>query len=849
MSETLTFQLDGLSCGHCVKRVKEVLEQRSDVTTAEVTLEQAVVTGTASASELIRDIEQAGYHASQQPGNRDPKPEPLTATDPVPDGLAAEKKRPASPDEDNPQTVQLLIDGMSCASCVSRVEKALNQVAHVRQARVNLADRSALVSGPADPQALLKAVSDAGYQGIVISDDNQRREQQQQTSRQHFIRYSWQSAVALLTGIPVMIWGMSSGNMMLTADNRLTWQLIGLLTLLVMIIAGGHFYRSAWKSLSNRSATMDTLVALGTAVAWAYSAAVVLFPDSFPEPARHLYFEASTMIIGLINLGHALEQRARQHSSQALEKLLDLTPPQATVLKDDGEVSLPVSQIQPGMRLRLRAGDRVPVDGIIDAGQGLIDESMLTGEAWPQQKTTDDKVSAGTLVCDGTLSFRATATGQNTALARIISLVRNAQSSKPKIGQLADRISSVFVPVVILIALFSGLVWYLAGPAPQFAYSMVVITTVLIIACPCALGLATPMSIIAGVGRAAEAGILVKDADALQQASSADTVVFDKTGTLTTGQPAVTLITTFNGFSEQQILGYAAGLEEHSAHPLATAIKNRAAGTEFQPVSQLTTLAGKGLSAASGSHPLLLGNQRLLTEAAVDITAAENSLKNAGQQGETPVLLAIDGQLAAVIAVSDPLRPEAAGVISLLKKRGYKVVMLTGDRQKTAQVIADRAGISEVIAEVLPEEKALAIKTLQQAGHRVAMVGDGINDAPALACADTSIAIGGGSDIAIETASMALMRKDLQAVADGLMISVATLRNMKQNLAGAFVYNCLGIPVAAGVLYPLTGTLLNPVIAGAAMALSSVTVVTNANRLLRYRLPQQNKLSLNGGND
>ena len=357
------------------------------------------------------------------------------------------------------------------------------------------------------------------------------------------------------------------------------------------------------------------------------------------------------------------------------------------------------------------------------------------------------------------------------------------------------------------------------------------------------------MSVMAGRGRAGKVGRQVKSADSLQQASSADTVVLDRTGTLTTGQPAVTLITTFNGFSEQQILGYAAGLEEHSAHPLATAIKNRAAGTEFQPVSQLTTLAGKGLSAASGSHPLLLGNQRLLTEAAVDITAAENSLKNAGQQGETPVLLAIDGQLAAVIAVSDPLRPEAAGVISLLKKRGYKVVMLTGDRQKTAQVIADRAGISEVIAEVLPEEKALAIKTLQQAGHRVAMVGDGINDAPALACADTSIAIGGGSDIAIETASMALMRKDLQAVADGLMISVATLRNMKQNLAGAFVYNCLGIPVAAGVLYPLTGTLLNPVIAGAAMALSSVTVVTNANRLLRYRLPQQNKLSLNGGND
>lgn len=555
------------------------------------------------------------------------------------------------------------------------------------------------------------------------------------------------------------------------------------------------------------------------------------------------------MIIGLINLGHALEQRARQHSSQALEKLLDLTPQEATVIRDEGDISLPVSEIEPGMRLRLRAGNRVPVDGVIDSGQGTIDESMLTGEAWPQQKTTTDPVHAGTLVVDGTLSFRATATGKNTALARIISLVRNAQSSKPRIGQLADRISAIFVPAVIIIALFSGLIWYLAGPAPQFAYSMVVITSVLIIACPCALGLATPMSIIAGVGRAAEAGILVKDADALQQASNVDTVVFDKTGTLTTGRPAVTGVTLFHHYSEQHVLSLAAAVEQHSSHPLATAIVSQVAETSLPAVSQLQTVAGKGLSAECEGHQLLLGNQRLLSDAGIDVTAAEEELQRASLQGATPVLLAIDGQLAALLAISDPLRPETVQVVAQLQQQGYQVVMLTGDRQKTAEVVAASAGIRQVIAEVLPADKADAVKQLQQQGHRVAMVGDGINDAPALAQAETGIAISGGSDIAVETATMAMMRQDLRAVTDALMISVATLRNMKQNLFGAFVYNCLGIPLAAGVLYPLTGTLLNPVIAGAAMALSSITVVSNANRLLRFRLPEQNKLSLPVGND
>lgn len=930
MSDTTTLALQGLSCGHCVKRVKEVLEKRDDVSEAEVSLDQAVVTGEATPQALIEAIKQAGYHATLAQGDSLPKPKPLTVTAPAPDGLAAAsdpatitlslsglscdhcigrvtevlEQRPdvsdvqvtleravidssasaqslietieragyqategttdagswppattPSPDTESvapmvaetspPENesvaddLQLLIDGMSCASCVSRVETALAKVPEVSRARVNLADRSALVSGHPDPQALLAAVSHAGYSARLMRDDQQRRAEQQKSGRQQFIRFSWQAGLALLTGIPVMIWGMVGHNMMLTADNLRAWQGISVITLLVMIIAGGHFYRSAWKSLRNRTATMDTLVALGTAVAWLYSAAVVLRPDSFPAAARHLYFEASTMIIGLINLGHALEQRARQHASQSLQKLLDLTPDTARVMTAEGDKIVPVSEISAGMMIRLRAGDRVPVDGEVTEGQGQVDEAMLTGEAWPQKKQHGDNVHAGTLVSDGNLTFRTTATGCNTSLARIISLVRNAQSSKPQIGQLADKISAVFVPTVILIALLSGLIWYLVGPQPQFAYSMVVITTVLIIACPCALGLATPMSVIAGVGRAAEAGVLVKDADALQQASNIDTVIFDKTGTLTLGKPTVTAIKLFNGFDEQQVLDNAAAAESHSSHPLAAAIIARAGNKPLAATYGLTTLPGKGLRAEVAGRQILLGNAALLSDEKIDLSSAQTAMEGAAEQGETPVLLAIDQQLAALFTISDPLRPEAAAVVKQLSEQGLEVLLLSGDRQKTAEVIAARAGIHRVIAEVLPDQKAATVRELQQQGRRVAMVGDGINDAPALAQADAGIAMSGGSDIAIETASLALMRQDLQAIADGLLIARATLRNMKQNLAGAFVYNCLGIPVAAGVLYPLTSTLLNPVIAGAAMALSSITVVSNANRLLRYRLPQQ----------
>lgn len=830
MSQTIDLTLDGLTCGHCVKRVKESLEQRPDVELAEVTTTEAHVTGSASAEALIDTIQKAGYGAELS----HPKAKPLAESTLPSEALtAASPALPAAHDTDDSQ--QLLINGMSCASCVSRVQKALAAVPGVAQARVNLAERTALVMGSASAAELVQAVEKAGYGAEAIEDDLERRERQQETAIATMKRFRWQAIVALLVGVPVMVWGMFGDNMMVTNDNRSLWLAIGLVTLAVMVFAGGHFYRSAWKSLRNATATMDTLVALGTGVAWLYSMSVNLWPQWFPMEARHLYYEASAMIIGLINLGHMLEARARQRSSRALEKLLDLTPPSARVVTPEGEKSVPLADVMPGMTLRLTTGDRVPVDGIISQGEAWMDEAMLTGEPIPQQKGGGDPLHAGTVVQDGSVLFTASAVGSQTTLARIIRMVRQAQSSKPEIGQLADKISAVFVPTVVVIALFSAAIWYFFGPAPQIVYTLIIATTVLIIACPCALGLATPMSIISGVGRAAEYGVLVRDADALQRASQLDTVVFDKTGTLTEGKPQVVAVKTFTALDEASALRLAAALEQGSSHPLARAILDKAAESTLPTVGNFRTLRGLGVSGEADGHRLLLGNQALLNEQNIATDAAESDLNAQASQGATPVLLAVDGEVAALIAIRDPLRSDSVAALARLHRQGYRLVMLTGDNPITANAIAKEAGIDEVIAGVLPDGKADAIKRLQSQGHQVAMVGDGINDAPALAQADVGIAMGGGSDVAIETAAITLMRHSLNGVADALAIAKATLRNMKQNLLGAFVYNSLGIPIAAGILWPLTGTLLNPVVAGAAMALSSITVVSNANRLLRFK--------------
>ncbi|MGM7882878.1 copper-exporting P-type ATPase CopA [Yersinia enterocolitica] len=848
----IELQLSGLSCGHCTESTRKALEAVPGVIATDVSLDNAKVYGKVEAQTLIDAVEQAGYHATL-PGAQSPKTEPLTHSAPSsPEYLAAasstipaattdikntQPSQPLAEPADN-DSVQLLLTGMSCASCVSKVQNALQSVDGVEVARVNLAERSALVTGHPSNEALIAAVKNAGYGAEIIEDETERRERQQQMSQASMKRFQWQAALGLLLGIPLMGWGLFGGSMTLTPETQTPWLIVGIITLLVMIFAGGHFYRNAWVSLKNGSATMDTLVALGTGAAWIYSITVNIWPDVFPMEARHLYYEASAMIIGLINLGHAMEQRARQRSSNALERLLDLAPPTARLVTDEGEKLIPLADVQLGMTLRLTTGDRVPVDGEIVQGEVWMDEAMLTGEPIPQQKSTGDVVHAGTQVQDGTVLFRANAIGSQTTLARIIKLVRQAQSSKPEIGKLADRISAVFVPTVVAIAVIAGLIWYFFGPQPQLVYTLVVATTVLIIACPCALGLATPMSIISGVGRAAEFGVLVRDADALQQASNLDTLVFDKTGTLTEGHPQVVAIHTFNGVSEQQALEWAAALETGSNHPLARAILQRAEGLTLATVNQFRTLRGLGVSGEVDGVALLLGNNRLLEEQQIDTSELQSLIQQQAESGTTPVILTAQGKPAALLSIRDPLRSDSISALQRLHQRGYNLVMLTGDNPITANAIAKEAGIDQVIAGVLPDGKAEAIKQLQAAGHKVAMIGDGINDAPALAQADVGIAMGGGSDIAIETAAITLMRHSLHGVADAVELSKATLRNMKQNLLGAFFYNALGIPIAAGILFPFTGTLLSPVVAGAAMALSSITVVSNANRLLRFK-PKQ----------
>ena len=595
---------------------------------------------------------------------------------------------------------------------------------------------------------------------------------------------------------------------------------------------------------------MDTLIALGTGTAWLYSMVVVLAPGLVPEAARHVYFEASAMIIGLISLGLALEVRARGKTSAAVKRLLDLRAKTARVLRDGGEQDIPVEQVVAGDRVRVRPGEKIAVDGEVEEGSSRLDESMLTGEPMPVAKGPGDSVAAGTLNEGGTLIYRATRVGADTALARIIELVKKAQGTKPPIGRLADQVSAVFVPTIMLIAVAAALVWFNVGPQPPFSHMMVAATTVLIIACPCALGLATPMSVMVGVGKAAEYGILIRQGEALQTAADLDTVVLDKTGTITEGRPALTRVLAADGDTEDDVLTLAASLEAGSEHPLARAILDAADERGLSPrsVSDFQALNGKGVSARLDGATLRLGNRRWLEQEGVTL-ALQDQAAALSEDAATPLFLARDDRVIGVLGVADRIKDDAAEAIRRLRERGLRVIMITGDIQASADAIARQAGVDEVLAEVLPEDKAREVKRLQQDGAKVAMVGDGINDAPALAQADVGFAIGTGTDVAIESAAVTLMSGSLHGVADAMAISRATLGNIKQNLFGAFVYNSLGVPVAAGLLYPFTGWLLSPVIAGAAMSLSSVTVVSNANRLRFFKPNKADRRTAEGRHD
>lgn len=730
----------------------------------------------------------------------------------------------------------LRIQGASCASCVSKIESALQEVDGVKEAVMNLAQSTISVAGSASVEALINAIEAAGYdaEGITDSADQTVLDEKEKADEVYYKRLMREMWIALSLGVPLMIYSLVIGEMTVTtAMERGVWLVVGLLTFGVMFFAGKHFYIGAWKSFANHSANMDTLIALGTGTAWLYSMFVVFFPSLVPEMARHVYFEATAMIIGLINLGLALEIKARGRTSEAIKRLIGLQPKTARVVRNGEEVDIAIEQVQLGDCVRVRPGEKISVDGVVLEGLTAVDESMLTGEPMPVEKAAGDEVAAGTINKSGSILFKATRVGKDTALAQIIDMVKRAQNSKPPIGRLADVISAYFVPVVMIVAVISALVWLNFGPDPRVAFAIVSATTVLIIACPCALGLATPMSVMVGVGKAAEAGVLIRNGEALQTASKVTAMILDKTGTITLGQPAVTDIELAHANNESKVLRLAASLEAGSEHPLALSIieSAKSRGLELGPVEQFHSVTGHGVEGIVDGHALFFGNEKLMRDRGVDIEQYLPSAQRMASLAQTPMYLAVDNQLAAIIAVSDPIKEDSIEAIKRLQNNGVRVVMLTGDNRATAKAVAERVGITEYFAEVLPDQKSDKVAELQGQGEIVGMTGDGINDAPALALANVGFAIGTGTDVAIESADITLMRGSLHGLADAIAVSKATLSNIKQNLLGAFIYNVAGVPVAAGVLYPFLGLLLSPVIAGAAMAFSSLTVVTNANRL------------------
>ncbi|HDV5284756.1 TPA: copper-translocating P-type ATPase CopA [Vibrio cholerae] len=828
-----TYQLQGLNCGRCVNKLTTHLSAQAEIAKLQASKERLSLVTTLTAEQVKALVAEVGYQAieAEQESTFAPAASIDEKETDTPD---AENSSNTEPTEASSQTLSLLIKGMTCASCVASVEKALLSVEGVQSAQVNLAEQSALVRGIfANPQPLLNAIQSSGYQAEILDDPAQQQAKQQAQLDALQKEHKQSALLGIALGAPLMLWGVFGGNMMIrNSSDQMVWGGIGIICFALLLTAGRHFFMNAWQALTHGRATMDTLVALGTGAAWFYSMLVVAWPQTFPNTARHVYFEATAMIIGLISLGHYIETKAKSRTNRSLQALLNLQPQQATLVTEQGDQSIAVADIQLGMSLRIKPGEQVPVDGVVSTGHSYLDESMLTGEPIPVLKEAGAKVAAGTLNQDGSLVITATGIGAQTMLARIIQMVRQAQSSKPAMARLADQISSVFVPVVVVIAILSAALWYLYGPDPKASYMLVVATTVLIIACPCALGLATPLSITVGIGKAAEMGILIRDANVLQTASQIDTVVFDKTGTLTLGKPSIQSLHVVQG-DENQLLALAYALEQQSEHPLAKAICDYAKQRNIRPVevNQFTNQRGRGLLADYQNQTVLVGSLAFMQEQGIDLSMAESTLEKFAAQAWTPVAVAYRGMLQGVLAIADPIKPTSAQAVRKLNELGIHTVMLTGDHASVANAIAKELGISQVIAQVLPDQKAQHIQALQQQGRKVAMIGDGINDAPALALADIGIAMGSGSDVAIESAQMTLLNSSPTSVVSAIELSKATLRNMKQNLFGAFIYNTLGIPIAAGVLYPAFGFLLSPVVAGAAMALSSITVVSNANRL------------------
>ena len=768
--------------------------------------------------------------------------------------------------------ITLPVEGMTCAACQANVQRALTAAPGVSKAAVNLMTAEATINyDPAttDPARIVAAINDTGYlsrlpvAGEVPPDEDAKELAQ----RRDYVSLRTKSLVSLALGAAAMVASMplmggATPHAAHTGDPLLRWAMtavdppvraalpwlyaidpdsltLGLLaaTVVVMAWAGHHFYTRAWAGIRHRTADMNTLIAVGTGAAFLYSVAATFAPGWFAADGARpdVYYEAVIIIIALVLLGNAMEARAKTQTTRALRQLAKLQPSTARVRRDGREQDLAIADVRAGDLVLVRPGERFPVDGEITSGSGAVDESMLTGESMPVEKSVGDRVIGATVNNTAALEVRATAIGASSVLARIVTLMKEAQGSQAPIQRLADRISAVFVPVVISLAIATFAAWMVLPAAPSFVSALTAAVAVLIIACPCAMGLAVPTAVMVASGRGAAAGILIKGGEPLERLAAVDTVVFDKTGTLTQGTPQVVDTFVAPGHDRDAVLRLAAALEGRSEHPLAKAVVAAVAGTAptspAPAVDNVLAVPGKGVSGTVDGVRVIAGTEALMRESAIDVTPLEAHAREWAAHAKTVVYVAVDGRAAAAFAIADAMRPNAKQVIASLTARGLRTVMLTGDRRATADAVAAQAGVTEVIAEVLPDGKVGVIKSLQAAGHVVAMVGDGLNDAPALAQADIGMAMASGTDIAVDAASVTLMRSDLAGVIQAIVLARKTMRTMKQNLFWAFVYNVIGIPVAAGVLYPVFGILLSPILASAAMAFSSVSVVSNSLRL------------------
>ncbi len=811
--ERLDIPLTGMSCASCAAKIEKGLASLEGVSKASVNFaaEKATVVFHPTQTDLphlIDKVKDLGY------------------------GAKVEK-------------VSLPIQGMTCASCVNKVEKALRSAKGVIQASVNFATERASVEYVPDlitVRDLKKAVQEVGYEVLEVKEEDVV-EKERLAREKELSRLKWKFVIGAVLLVPILflMYGASLLEQWLGLSREVNFFIQFLLATPVQFWAGWQFYVGFWKATKHKTSDMNTLIAVGTSAAYLYSLVVMFFPHLFMAKGlmADVYFDTSAAIIVLILLGRFMEARAKGRTSEAIKKLIGLQPKTARVIRNGNEMDIPVGEVVPSDLVVVRPGEKIPVDGILREGYSSVDESMVTGESLPVEKKVGDKVIGATINKTGTFKFEATKVGKETVLAQIIRLVQEAQGSKPPIARMVDVIASYFVPVVITIAILTFIVWFFFGPHPALTYAFLNFVAVLIIACPCALGLATPTSIMVGTGKGAENGILIRGAEALETAHQLNTIVLDKTGTLTKGKPSVTDIIESEGFSEKEILTLAASAERGSEHPLGEAIMNKAKeqGVELIDPRDFNAIAGHGIEATIDSKKVLLGNFKLMEERKVKLNGLLARAESLSNEGKTSMFLAVDGRAAGMIAVADTLKENSKEAVEAFHLMGLEVVMLTGDNQRTAKAIAEQIGIDRVLAEVLPERKAEEIKRLQTEGKKVGMVGDGINDAPALAQANVGIAIGTGTDVAMESSDITLIGGDLRGIVTAIALSKATIRNIKQNLFWAFAYNTILIPVAAGVLFPFFGILLNPIFAAGAMAFSSVTVVSNALRLRKFKPP------------